>query len=107
MLFRSQLRDPQLTGGAVVVSVLEGLPAEKASIQAGDVVVGVDGRPVHSAADLIRALERSGDAPLIRIDLRRGGKPMQLDVRRPAVRSDAGAANRVYAVAGRASRLSV
>lgn len=38
--------------GAVVTRVTKGLPAERAGLQAGDVVVEVNGRPVRGAADL-------------------------------------------------------
>ncbi len=51
----SDTRDPQLrrfaklpngTGGAYVTKVLRGSPADEAGIKAGDVLLGVDGRPI-------------------------------------------------------------
>jgi serine protease Do len=38
--------------GAVVAEVAPGSPAEQAGIQKGDVVIAVDGKPIHSAAQL-------------------------------------------------------
>jgi PDZ domain-containing protein len=40
--------------GALVEEVSPGLPAAKAGVEAGDVITGVDGHRVRSAADLIR-----------------------------------------------------
>ena len=44
------------TGGALVGSVERGGPAEKAGVEAGDVIVKVDGRDVHSSNDLPRII---------------------------------------------------
>ncbi|HEY2790506.1 MAG TPA: PDZ domain-containing protein [Gaiellales bacterium] len=44
--------------GALVEDVTPGLPAAKAGIVAGDVITGIDGHPVHSAADLVRLTRR-------------------------------------------------
>jgi serine protease Do len=44
------------TGGALVGSVEKGGPAEKAGVEAGDVIVKVDGRDVHSSSDLPRII---------------------------------------------------
>jgi Lon-like protease len=40
--------------GALVYAVSSGLPAAKAGVQAGDIITGLDGRPVRSEHDLIR-----------------------------------------------------
>ncbi|MFW5641351.1 MAG: Do family serine endopeptidase [Roseicyclus sp.] len=52
----------EATGGAVVTRVEPGSPAAAAGLEAGDVVVAVNGRPVATAADLRNAvgLERVG-----------------------------------------------
>jgi serine protease Do len=46
----------QAKGGALVSSVAPQSPAEKADIQAGDVVVRVDGQAITESRDLLRAL---------------------------------------------------
>ncbi len=60
---RSQAaKDPALAGlaGAYVGGVATGSPAAQAGVQVGDVIVAVDGRPVHGADDLQREILRSG-----------------------------------------------
>jgi Do/DeqQ family serine protease len=44
--------DIEARQGAVIANVLAGTPAQKAGLQAGDVIVSVNGRPVRSASDL-------------------------------------------------------
>jgi len=55
--------------GAVIAKVEEGSAAARAGLRSGDVVTAVDGRPVHSAADLRN-----------RVGLIRVGTPVQLQV---------------------------
>ena len=43
-------------GGAVVVQVTEGTPAEKAGLKADDVVVALDGKPIESTKDLTQQI---------------------------------------------------
>ena len=59
--------------GAVVVNVVEGSPAAKAGLKAGDVVVAVNGRPVRNASDLRNrvGLLRIGDKVTLEV-LRKG-----------------------------------
>jgi Do/DeqQ family serine protease len=59
--------------GAVVVNVIEGSPAAKAGLKAGDVVVAVNGRPVRNASDLRNrvGLLRIGDKITLEV-LRKG-----------------------------------
>jgi len=61
--------------GAVIVQVVEGTPADKAGLQAGDIVVGVDGKRVKSASGLRNTvgLMRVGDKVTLTI-LRNGKK---------------------------------
>ena len=44
------------TGGALVNSVEKGGPAEKAGVEAGDIIIKVDGRDVHSSSELPRII---------------------------------------------------
>jgi len=60
--------------GGLVSQVIPGSPAEKAGVQAGDVITGIAGRTVRSNADLRNAigLLRVGDG--VTIDLLRDGR---------------------------------
>jgi len=48
-----------------VVGMIEpGLPADKAHIQTGDVLVSVNGKPIHSVGDLLEALQGAKGSPV-------------------------------------------
>jgi Do/DeqQ family serine protease len=66
--------DLNVTEGAIVPQVMEGSAAEDAGIKKGDVIVGVNGKPVHGASDLRNrvGLLRAGDK--VRLELIRDGK---------------------------------
>lgn len=71
--------------GAVVSSVEEGSPADAAGLEAGDVVLSVDGRPVSGSADL---RNRVGLAPLgstVEVGFWRDGDEASVSVRIEAV----------------------
>lgn len=57
------------TAGAIVGSVEEGSPADKAGLRVGDIIVAVDGKDVDSAMDLRRALADKKDGDTTRIDI--------------------------------------
>ena len=65
-------------GGAVLVNILPGSQADKAGLQAGDVVTALNGKPVRDASDLRNqiALKRVGDP--VKLEVFRDGK--RLDV---------------------------
>ena len=66
--------DARLSGeGARVVEVMEGSPAGGV-LQPGDVIVGVDGRPVEIADDLVREMKRFSPGEEVELDYIRGGK---------------------------------
>lgn len=66
--------------GALVASVTKGGPAEKAQIQAGDVIIEFDGHPVQEMRKLPRMV---GDTPVgkaVDVTVWRGGKKVPLKV---------------------------
>jgi serine protease Do len=64
--------------GALVTSVDEGSPAEKAGLRAGDVITAIDGRTVEDTEDIQRALRGTGDGAEVTIDILRDRKPQTL-----------------------------
>ena len=66
--------------GAVVAQVLPGTPAEGAGIQAGDVIVEMNGEQVTGSSDLRNkvGLLRVGDA--VSLTIERDGKPLTIDL---------------------------
>ncbi len=69
-------------GGAEVVAVHPGSPAEQAGVRVGDLIVDMNARTVRSADDLeavLAGLTPSGEAGhTIAVDVRRNGKPQRL-----------------------------
>ncbi len=67
--------------GAVVTQVAPDSPASKAGLKTGDVVVKVDGNPVHSAADLRNTVGLMRIGQTVTLDILRDGKPQQVTAR--------------------------
>ncbi|MEW9808877.1 MAG: Do family serine endopeptidase [Candidatus Symbiodolus clandestinus] len=67
--------------GAVVSEVIPGSAADKAGIKAGDIIVGVNGKPVQSFPELRAKLVTLNSEQLFPVDLIREGKPKQVSVR--------------------------
>ena len=68
------------SSGTAVALVQPKSPAAKAGLQAGDIVVAVDGAPVASASELGRALDGAGKT--VSMDIARGNQRMTLTIGR-------------------------
>ncbi len=74
--------------GLVVVRVLPGSPAAQAGLQGvdpatgelGDIIMGVNGRPVRRLADLTAALEAAGVGSSVTLQVERDGRAITLSV---------------------------
>lgn len=77
--------------GVVIYDVMEGSPAEKAGLEGatitrarrvvlGDVIVGVDGKPVRTNEELLDALDRVGPGKQVTLSVVREGKPRDVKV---------------------------
>jgi len=65
--------------GVLVEGVEAGTPADKAGIQAGDVIVEIDGKPVSNDVALRDAIAEKGPNARVRIKLIREGKPITVE----------------------------
>jgi serine protease Do len=66
------------TNGALVSSVSEGSPAEKAGVKAGDIITEYDGRKVERVSDLPRAVAGTPVGRDVRLGVMRDGMPVTL-----------------------------
>lgn len=67
--------------GAMVDSVQGESPASKAGLRKGDVVLGVDGKPVEGPQQLLRYLRNlTGERDYVEMDILRDGNPRRLRV---------------------------
>ena len=66
--------------GALVANVESGSPAEKAGLQAGDVVLGVNGQKVDNSADLPRIIGDQKPGSVVRLSVWRDRKARELNV---------------------------
>jgi S1-C subfamily serine protease len=67
-------------GGAIVLGVASGSPAERGGLLVGDVITAVDGHAVEDADDVHAQLGATAVGAQIGIDVRRGGAPQHLKV---------------------------
>lgn len=72
--------DSAIRNGALVVEVIEGLPAGAAGIQVGDIIVAVDGEPATLEIDLRNRIYFHNPGDTITLDLLRAGEMMQMEV---------------------------
>jgi putative serine protease PepD len=62
------------------VPVVPGGPADKAGIQAGDIIVAIDGRPVTSSVELIVAIRAKAVGETAQLTVRRGSRELNVTV---------------------------
>ncbi len=67
--------------GALVQAVKPGLPAEQAGIKRGDVIVGVDGKPVGSTSEVVRIISAKAPGATVKLTVLRGGKETTLNAK--------------------------
>lgn len=82
--------------GVVVAQVQPGSAAAKAGIEAGDVVISIDGRPVESAAEMRNAIgsHRIGDK--VKLTLLRDGSTKTVEAKIGEPQADVATANAVH-----------
>lgn len=60
--------------GAIVAGVLKNGPADKAGLKPGDVIVGVDGKPVLDSKQTLKTIASSKPGDSVKLEYIRGGK---------------------------------
>jgi len=69
---------PDTTQGALVSQVVDGSPAEKAGVKAGDVITAVNGRAVKDAGSLRNSIGLLSIGEKVDLSLMRDGKPRRV-----------------------------
>jgi serine protease Do len=64
--------------GALVQSVSSGLPADLAGVKRGDIITFIDGRPVGSSEEVVRAVSSKDPGSKVKLTVVRAGKEMSL-----------------------------
>ncbi len=85
--YRESLGLPEDTKGAYITDVTPGAPGEQGGLQAGDVVVSLNGRPIEGSNELTRAVGAVKPGETLRLELLRERRRQTINVRagtRPA-----------------------
>ena len=75
-----EVADAENNGGARIVTVRDGAPADKAGVQEGDVVVSADGEDVQNGDDLRSAVNAKKPGDELELEVRRGGDTQTITV---------------------------
>jgi serine protease Do len=75
------LGQPRDFKGAYIESVTPDAPADQAGVQEGDLLVGVNGRPVANGTEATRAVGSARPGETIRLDVIRDGRRRTINVR--------------------------
>ena len=67
--------------GAIVSELTPGGPADRAGLQPGDLVLGIDGKSVASSSELTRMVGEHHTGEMMHLQILRGGHPIVIDVR--------------------------
>jgi S1-C subfamily serine protease len=67
-------------GGVLVGTVHPGSPAERGGLQAGDVIMTVDGAPLGGVDGLARLVQAARERGSAALTVRRAGTPLQLHI---------------------------
>ena len=71
--------DPERAEGALVASVVPKSPAEKAGIEQGDLITGVNGHPIKTVRDLPRVVSTAPVGSKLTLEVMRDGKKRQIE----------------------------
>jgi serine protease Do len=69
--------------GAVIKEVKPGSPASRAGLQAGDVVLKLNGKSVRKAREVVESFKALGSGKIVRMQIARGASRLYLALRTP------------------------
>ena len=81
VMVQSRQAHDDASGGAQVENVAPNSPADRAGLRQGDLIVGFDGKPVHSTDDLLNFLDGSAIGRDAELRVRRGRSDLSMRVR--------------------------
>ncbi|XP_059612101.1 serine protease HTRA2, mitochondrial [Phlebotomus argentipes] len=70
----------QLDGGVLVWKVIPGSPADIAGVSHGDIVIGINGKPVKSTADILEVCQSLTETGNIRLLIYRGALKLEVSI---------------------------
>ncbi len=79
-VLKKHLGDDSLEG-TVVGMVYPGTPAAEAGLEVGDIITGIDGKPVSESAELVRHIGTRAPGEKVTLNLRRGNETVDLKVK--------------------------
>ena len=68
------------TDGALVSNVIPGLPADVGGLQAGDIILTVDGRTIANTRELIDYVSNQGPEATVEVEILRDGKRLEKSI---------------------------
>ena len=72
------LRLEGVAGGSLVAEVLSGGPADRAGVQAGDVITHIDGQPINDSVQLLNLVASYRPSSAVQLEILRERRPAQL-----------------------------
>jgi len=78
--------------GALVASVVADSPAAQAGVMAGDVIVGLDGRPMEDVRELVRTVGESDPGDAVELEVWREGQTQALRAHLATAEGETGSA---------------
>ncbi len=67
--------------GVIVVRVFKDSPADKAGIKEGDLIISFNSQPVNDSRDLVNLVTESEVGKVVPVEILRGGKTIQLNIK--------------------------
>ena len=67
--------------GARLTSIVKGGPSEKAGLKKDDIVIGIDGKTIHSYNEMLRAIRQHAAGDTVKVEVSRARKSVAIDLK--------------------------